>query len=55
MVKIKLSASRLNELKQATKNETEVTVWLSSNIFGDDEINFPYKLLLNDGQIMSLC
>ena len=55
MVNVKLSASQLNELKQTTKNTTDVTLGLSSNIFGDDDINFPHKLLLTDRQIMGFC
>ena len=48
MVNVKLSPSQLNKSKSATKNATDVTVGLSSNIFGDDEMNFPHKLLLTD-------
>ena len=55
MVNVKLSASQLNELKQTTKNATDVTLGLSSNIFGDDDTNFPRKLLLTDRQIMGFC
>ena len=40
-------------LKLPTKNATHVTLRLSSNIFGDDETNFP-KLLLIDTQVQSL-
>ena len=43
---IKVSNSQLNKLKSATKNETEVALKLSSNMIGDDETNFPRKLLL---------
>ena len=28
---------------------------LSSNIVGDEEINFPYKLLLSEKQVENLC
>ena len=28
---------------------------LSSNIVGDEEINFPYKLLLSERQVENLC
>ena len=45
---VKLSNSQLNKLKSAIKNETEVVLWLSSNMFGDDESNFPHKLLLTN-------
>ena len=43
---VKLSNSQLNKLKSAIKNETEVVLRLSSNIIGDNETNFPHKLLL---------
>ena len=45
---VKLSNSQLNKLKSAIKNETEVVLRLSSNMFGDDESNFPHKLLLTN-------
>ena len=32
----------------AIKNETEVVLRLSSNMIGDDENDFPHKLLLTD-------
>ena len=51
---VKLSNSQLNELKSAIKNETEVVLRLSSNIIGDNETNFPHKLLLTDRQVSSL-
>ena len=38
---VKLSSSRLNKLKSAIKNETEVILRLSSNMIGDNETNFP--------------
>ena len=41
---VKLSNSQLNALKLAIKNETEVVLRLSSNMIGDNETNFPYKL-----------
>ena len=45
---VKLSNLQLNnKLKSAIKNETEVVLKLSSNMIGDDEINFPHKLLTN--------
>ena len=43
---VKLSNSQLNKLKSAIKNKTEVVLRLSSNMIGDDETNFPHKLLL---------
>ena len=44
-VNVRLSNSQLNKLKSAIKNETEVVLRLSSNMIGDDETNFPHKLL----------
>ena len=49
---VKLSNSQLNKLKSAIKNE--VVLRLSSNIIGDNETNFPHKLLLTDRQVSSL-
>ena len=48
---VKLSNLQLNKLKSAIKNETEVVLRLSSNIIGDDESNFPHKLLLTNRQV----
>ena len=47
---------QLNELKLVTKNSTEVTLKLSSNVFGDfdDENNFLHKLLLTNTQVPKL-
>ena len=36
------------------KNETEVVLRLSSNIIGDNETNFPHKLLLTNRQVLNL-
>ena len=52
---VKLSNSQLNKLMSAIKNETEVVLRLSSNIIGDNETNFPHKLLLTNRQIVNLC
>ena len=38
----------------AIKNETEVVLRLSSNIIGDNETNFPHKLLLTNRQVANL-
>ena len=56
MLNIKLSNSEL-KLKSGTKNGTEVTLKLSSNIAGDsnDENNFRHKLLLTNTQVSRLC
>ena len=50
----KLSISKLNKLKSAIKNETEVVLRLSSNMIGDNESNFPHKLLLTNRQVANL-
>ena len=44
---VKLSNSKLNKLKSAMKNETEVVFRLSSNIIGDNRKNFTSKIILN--------
>ena len=51
---VKLSNSQLNKLKSAIKNETEVVLRLSSNMIGDDESNFPHKLILTNRQVANL-
>ena len=51
---VKLSNSKLNKLKAAIKNQTEVVLRLSSNVIGDNETNFPYELLLTDRQVSNL-
>ena len=45
---VKLSNSQLNKLKSAIKDELEVVLTSSSNVIGDDETNFPHKLLLTN-------
>ena len=52
---VKLSNSQLNKLKSAIKNETEVVLRLSSNMIGDNETNFPHKLLLTNREVSNLC
>ena len=49
----KLSNSQLKNLKLEIKNDTKVTLNLSSNVVGDcnDEASFPHKLLLNNTQV----
>ena len=49
----KLSNSKLDKLKSATKIETEATLNLSSILIRNpnDENNSPHKLLLTDKQI----
>ena len=51
---VKLSNSQLNILKSAIKIETEVVLTLSSNMTGDNETNFPHKLLLTNRQVANL-
>ena len=50
----KLSNSQLNKLKSAMKNKTEAVLRLLSNMVGDDETNFPHKLLLTNRQVANL-
>ena len=52
---VKLSNSQLNRLKSAIKDKTEVVLRLSSNMIGDNETNFPHKLLLTNRQVANLC
>ena len=52
---VKLSNSQLNKFKSAIKNENEVILILSSNMIGDNEANFPHKLLLTNTQVSNLC
>ena len=51
---VKLSNSRLNKLRSAIKNKSEVVLRLSSNIIGDNETIFPHKLLLTSRQVANL-
>ena len=51
---VKLPNLQLNKLKSAIKIETEVVLRLSSNVVGDNETNFPDKLLLTNRQVTSL-
>ena len=51
---VNLSNSQLNKLKSEIKNETEVVLRLSSNMIGDNETNFPHKLLLTNRQVANL-
>ena len=51
---VKLSNSQLNKFKSAIKNETEVVLRLSSNMIGDNETDFPHKLLLTNRQVSNL-
>ena len=53
---VKLSNPKLNKLKSAIKNETDVALRLSSNIIGnsDKETTFPHKLLLTNRQVSTV-
>ena len=51
---VKLSNSQLNKLKSAIKKETGLVLRLSSNMAGDDETNFPHRLLLTNRQVQNL-
>ena len=51
---VKLSNTQLNKLKPAIKNQAEVVLRLSSNMIGDNETNFPQKLLLTNWQVANL-
>ena len=51
---VKLSYSQLNIFKSAKKNENELVLRLSSNMVGDNEANFPNKLLLANRQVSNL-
>ena len=51
---VKLWNPQLNKLKSAIKNETEVVLRLSSNMIGDNETNFPHKLLLPNRQVSNI-
>ena len=48
---VKLSNSQLNKFKSAIKNKNEVVLRLSSNMIGENEINFPHKLLLTNSKL----
>ena len=54
---VKLSGSQLNKLKSGIKNDTDVTINLSSNVVGNSngDANFPQKLLLTDSKVSRLC
>ena len=57
---LKLWNSQFNELKpqkkkkKKKKNETEVVLRLSSNMIGNNETNFRYKLLLINKQVANI-
>ena len=43
------------KLKSATKDTTEITLRLSSNMIDSNKTNFPHNLLLTDRQVSSIC
>ena len=51
---VKLSNSQINKLKKPIKDENEVVLRLSSNMIGDNETNFPHKILLTNRQVSNL-
>ena len=50
---VNLSNSELNKFKSSIINENEVVLKLSSNMIGDNETNFPHKLLLTNRQVLN--
>ena len=50
---VTFSNSQFNKSKSGMKNNTEVTLNLSSDVIGksNDETNFPYKILLTNRQV----
>ena len=53
---VKFSNSQFYKSKSGTKNGTEVTFKISSNVVGgsNDENNFPHELLLTNKQVSKL-
>ena len=51
---VKLSNSQLDKFKSAIKIETVVVLRLSSNMIGDNETNFPHKLLITNRKALLL-
>ena len=52
---VKFSSSQINKLKSGTKNDTEVTLKISSNAIDHDEHNFHHKFLLTHTQVSQFC
>ena len=46
---------RLNKFKSVIKNKNEVALGLSLNVIGDNQTNFPHKLLLFNRQFSNFC
>ena len=53
-INVKLSNSQLNKLKSTIRSKTEAVLGLSSNMIGDDQTNFPHKVLLTNREIANL-
>ena len=51
---VKLPNSQLNKLNSTIKNKTEVVSRLSLHMIGDEDTNFPHKLLLTNRQVANL-
>ena len=51
---VKLSNSQLNKFKSAIKIENGVVLRLSPNMTGNNETNFPHKLLLTKRHVSNL-
>ena len=51
---VNLSNLKLNKLRSAIKNETEVVLSLSSNMIRNNKTYFPHELLWTDRQVLSL-
>ena len=54
---VKLSNSQLSKLKSAIKNENDVVLRISSNMFGNsgDNTDFPHEILLSNRQVENIC
>ena len=52
-----MSNSQLDKLKSGIKNDSEVTLNLSSNVIGysNDETSFPHKILLTNATVLRIC
>ena len=53
---VKLSNSQLSKLKSPIKNESDVVLWVSSNMVGNsnDNTNFPHELILTNRQVENI-
>ena len=51
---VKLSSSQLTKFKSAIKNKNDIVLRLSLNMIGDNETDFPHKLLLTNRQAVNL-